>query len=439
MFRQGRVDHAQRRRLGHPPDLPHLAAQPVLDACDQRRGRRRAAHRDGPDRGQPPAGGVQVIGHADPDGRHAQQEGHSLGLDQLGDRGPVQRAARQHQARADQRRRIGRAPGVGVVHLGAGHHHVAGREVEGVGQCQRHGVQHRRAVTVEHPLGIARGAGGVAEARRLPLVQFRPVEVRRTGPDQLFVDQGVGRRILWQMRAVGHRHPGADRRHPRGELGHLAGEADIEEQHAVLGVIGHPDDLVVGKPGIDGVQDRADPGDREIELEVPVRRPRQRRHPVARLHPHGHQAIGHPPGAGERVGIAIAMDRPLDGAVHHRPVGMVERGIFQDRRQQQRPVHHQRQHAAFAPSEVSRSGYGGRRAASRRRRRLLSFVHEHRPTSPIAAAMAGGGPLAAERVVEGASPTRGARPTFNSPSLRFAPSTIGSSADGPPPAASRGR
>ena len=28
---------------------------------------------------------------------------------------------------------------------------------------------------------------------------------------------------------------------------------------------------------------------------------------------------------------------------------------------------------------------------------------------------------------------------FNSPSLRFAPSTIGSSADGPPPAASRGR
>ena len=58
-------------------------------------------------------------------------------------------------------------------------------------------------------------------------------------------------------------------------------------------------------------------------------------------------------------------------------------------------------------------------------------------------AAAGGGPLAErgeERGVEGANPTR--RTTHSRairPRLRLAPSTIRSSADGPPPAASRGR
>jgi len=54
--------------------------------------------------------------------------------------------------------------------------------------------------------------------------------------------------------------------------------------------------------------------------------------------------------------------------------------------------------------------------------------------------MAGGGPLAEERVVEGASLTQCIHGgPVDSQSLKLAPSTIGSSADGPPPAAARGR
>jgi hypothetical protein len=61
-------------------------------------------------------------------------------------------------------------------------------------------------------------------------------------------------------------------------------------------------------------------------------------------------------------------------------------------------------------------------------------------TSPVAAATAGGGPLAAERVAEGAS----LKPSISNwqrlaQRMGLAPSTIRSSADGPPPAASRGR
>jgi hypothetical protein len=204
--------------------------------------------------------------------------------------------------------------------------------------------------TVLHALGVARGAGGVAETGRLFLVDVGPDELRRIGGDQVLVDQRVGGAVGRQVSGVGHRHEGLYQRHAGLQLGDLAREGVVEEQEAVLGVIGHPDDLVVVQARVDGVQHRANAGDREIELEVAVRGPRQGRDPVAGLHAHGDQGVGHPPGAPERVGIAIAMDRALDHAIHHLAVGMVLGGVFQDRRQGQRPVHHQGKQGRGPPS-----------------------------------------------------------------------------------------
>ena len=143
-----------------------------------------------------------MVEHAHPDGRHAQEEGRLLGHRKIADGGPVKVPARQDELGPHQGRRIGSAPGVGVVHLGTGQDGVYSAETEAVRLDDRHGVQHGRAVRVEHALWIARGPRGVAEGRGLPLVEFRPVELRFGGDQDVFVDKGPGGCALREVPAV---------------------------------------------------------------------------------------------------------------------------------------------------------------------------------------------------------------------------------------------
>ena len=127
------------------------------------------------------AGALDMLDHAQPDGRHAGRMGDLLVAEQVAH---LLRAVigRQHQLAAGHRRRPRQAPGVGVEHRHDRQRHRARRQVEAVGRDLGQGVEHGRAMLVEHALGIAGRAAGVAQAARVALVALDPGDNRRPRP-----------------------------------------------------------------------------------------------------------------------------------------------------------------------------------------------------------------------------------------------------------------
>lgn len=71
---------------------------------------------------------------------------------------------------------------------------------------------------------------------------------------------------------------------PRQQPLDQGGERDVEEQQFVLCVVRNVFDLRLEQAWTNRVQDRAEAADREIELEVTVRVPPERRHDAALAH-----------------------------------------------------------------------------------------------------------------------------------------------------------
>jgi hypothetical protein len=109
-------------------------------------------------------------------------------------------------------------------------------------------------------------------------------------------------------------------------------------------VIDDPGDLVGKQPRIDGVVDRADAEDAVPGFQMPPGIPGQRRHPVAEPDAVLFQPLRHPQCAAPDLGIIGGMDRPLDRARDHRPLGMEGGGVIDDAMAQQRPILHQSKH-----------------------------------------------------------------------------------------------
>ena len=74
-------------------------------------------------------------------------------------------------------------------------------------------------------------------------------------------------------------------------------EGEVEEEQAVFGVVDDVDDLVGEQPRIDGVIDRADPGDAVPGFQMPPGVPGERRHAVAEPDALALQALRHLQGA----------------------------------------------------------------------------------------------------------------------------------------------
>ena len=173
--------------------------------------------------------------------------------------------------------------------------HVARRAVQRVGQRGRVGVQHGRAVAVEHALRVAGRAGGVAERRRAVLVEQRPVERvagrRRSGPRSTAGSED----LRWRhVRAIGHRDKGlrsscTRARSPRsaaGTSGRRTRRGLRRDQRCTTSWSGCSRGLSVCSTA---------PGarDREVQLHVPVAIPGQRRYALARLDAEGGQRVCH--------------------------------------------------------------------------------------------------------------------------------------------------
>jgi hypothetical protein len=170
------------------------------------------------------------------------------------------------------------------VHMELGHHHQRGVRVgqaHGLGHVDLHGVQIDGAVAVDHALGVAGGAGGVAHRGGRALVQLRPVVRRRLARDQLLVlvhpDRGPG-----QQGAVARAGDDdvLDRLQMRQQRGEEREQGAVGDHDPVGGVPHDPDELLRREAEVEGVEHGAHGGDGEVRLDVLGVVPHQGRHPL---------------------------------------------------------------------------------------------------------------------------------------------------------------
>ena len=166
-------------------------------------------------------------------------------------------------------------------------------------------------MAVERALGLAGGAGGVAEGSSSPLVEFGPLEILVLGRNQRLVT-GEAREAGRGLGALfGHQYDPALRRELRRQPLDQRDKARIDEKQPVRGMIDDVDDLFIEEPRVDRVADCADAGDRVIKLEMAKGVPGERPDAVAGLDSQPQQRAGEPFGSALGLAIGIAVDRRL--------------------------------------------------------------------------------------------------------------------------------
>ncbi len=224
-----------------------------------------------------------------------------------------------------------------MIERRTGHDAVEGGQTERTGEPRRHGVQHHRAVAVEHALGVAGGAGGVAEHRTSVLVELRPGE-RLFDGDQLLVAHHpfeAGRRLRGQFDEM------PDIAQPRPQTGDAGGEAAVEQQHLAAGMVDGVHDLLIRQPRIGGVQHRADAGYGEEQFVMTMGVPGQRRHAVAGADAQRTQHTGSLRGAVRKAGVVVPPEGFIDQPRDDFAVAMGTGGVGEDAADQQGGVLHQ--------------------------------------------------------------------------------------------------
>ena len=209
------------------------------------------------------------------DRRHARHHRAALALDQPRERLRAEVAARHHEGRATERRRIRQTPRVDVEHRHDDQHAIAGGDPERAAHQHAGRVQRARAVRVEDALRVAGRARRVTERSRLALVELRVVRRRRAPPPRAAprsAGSAAGRR---SARRPSRRSARRCSSRPR-ERRERRDQRVVDEDDSILGVIDHVGDLVREEARVDGVEDGADAGDREVALEVALRVPRER-------------------------------------------------------------------------------------------------------------------------------------------------------------------
>ena len=156
------------------------------------------------------------------------------------------------------------------------------------------------------------------------------------------------------MGAVGHDH---DMLHRLELVVHAFDDrhqVEVDEDDLILGMVGDVGHMLGRQARVQRVQHGADAGDAEVELEMPIGVPGDGADPVAELDAQPLQRFGELLGALVRVLVAVAMDRPLDGARHDLDVGIGGGRIVDDLRDQQRTVLHQTQHGVSSVTRAAR-------------------------------------------------------------------------------------
>ncbi len=377
--RLDRTDRAERAHLGHAPGVAHFDAVIPLEGADHRRRAGRAADDHRLQRGELLALLLQIGEQHQPHRRHGGGEIDLLGLEQFVNRRAVEPRARHHQLGAAHRGGEGETPGIGVEHRHDRHHCRFRADRQTVDPRADQRMQDVGAMRIEHALGIAGGAGSVAEAGGGVLLEFGPAEVAVDLGQPFFVGHGVGELRRRHMRGVGQHDVTLDRRQLRRQPLEQGDESEVDEHQPILGVVHDPADLVGKQPRIDGVIDRAEPRNAVPRLEVAVVVPGERRHAVAELDSVAREPLRDLQRAAAQIAIVGAMDRAFDKPADDLAARMLDGGEIDDLVNQQRPILHQPEH---------RSPPVSARVLRRRRAVFLDFraitmVAERAPAAPV--------------------------------------------------------
>ena len=197
---------------------------------------------------------------------------------------------------------------------------------------------------VEHPLGIARGAGGVAEPGGRILVEAAPLGVGRMRLDQGLEAERPLQVDLGHVVLVGQDDEGLHRRHLVAIFHQHRQEGQVGEDDPVFGVIDDVAELVGEEARVERMAHRPDAHDRVPGLHVPAGVPGQGRDPVAGLHAHGQERVGDAPRPLLQLGIGRPHDRTFHRPRHHFAAAMPLGGVGQEPVDRQRPVLHQPEH-----------------------------------------------------------------------------------------------
>ena len=216
---------------------------------------------------------VEVGEHVVPDRRHRPGHGGPGLAHEPAQRLGLQPAVRHHQRGAGHHRGVGQPPRVRVEHRHDRQHPVGPGQPADDAEPDRHRVQVRRPVAVDHALRVARGAGGVAHRRGVALVEIGPVEGVVRGGQQLVVQvhllAGDPQRVEVGRRGLGARHQHVLDGLEGGQLlGEEADQGVVDDDDLVLGVVGDVGQLLGEQPDVQRVQHRAHRGDGEVGLEV---------------------------------------------------------------------------------------------------------------------------------------------------------------------------
>ena len=372
----------QAERLGHTPELVHLDA-PGRKGLQQTARRGRARGIDRAQMRQRPALARHPVGEHEPHGGHAARDGDPLALEQLVQHGRLVVPAGEHELGAGHGCGVGKVPAVGVEQGRERHQRlhrpVPAAAIDPLGEEHRH--EHAGPMGVHDALRVAGGARGVADRRRVALVELRPpVVVGFSGEQLLVAEERLERRAARHGGALGHQDEPLHRLEPRRELLGEGQGRRVDEQPGILGVVDDVDDLVGEQPRIHRMQHGARAGHAVEQLEVAMGVPAERADPVTRPHPEPAERVRQALGSPVRLGIRVAVDGAVDVARDDLGPAMKLGGVLDGARDHQRHVHDQAlQHALPSPGGrlvfcLSAGSYAREIDSPRRRRRRRAFL-----------------------------------------------------------------
>ena len=210
-------------------------------------------------------------------------------------------------------------------------------------------MQHGGAVLVQHALGVAGGAGGIAEAGSRLLVELRPFELGGLRSQQILVAVHVLQRRLGHVIAVRHDDETLHALQFGLHLLQQRHEGQVDKDELILGMVRDVDDLLREQARVDRVQHRTEAGDAVVAFQVAVGVPGQGSDSVTQLHAQPGEGVGKLFRALVGIRIGVAMDRAFDGAGHDFRPPVIGGGIVDQRVDQKLLFLHQPEHRFILP------------------------------------------------------------------------------------------
>jgi len=263
--------------------------------------------------------------------RNARRIGHAFAQHQIVQHGGII-DRRKHELDPRHRARIGQPPARRVEHRNNRQHYRGTGEIERRWLQPGHGVHQGGAVFVLHALGVAGGAGGVADHAGIVFRSADPFEVAILRPDPILKRRGVIAAIVAYV-MFNHRPA---RFHPvNNRL-----EGRIVTQHTVFGVVDDIFELIVKQPRVHCVQHPAHACDAIPADQMARMVHREARDLVARFEAKRLQRLRHLQRIAADTGPIGAGDAAVGPAGNDFARWCFTGGVIDHRRHPHRPVLH---------------------------------------------------------------------------------------------------